>query len=102
MTFYLLYIHTGEIISTKRKKRLEIITSTTGLYLNLLITFLYQANQYVVAPTSGEYAALLGTCQATLSILLMYILIVYTYMYIVYYTPCCLVYTLLVYYSHIG
>ena len=59
MTFYVLYI--GEIISTKRKKRLEIITSTTGLYLNLLITFLYQANQYVVAPTSGEYAALLGT-----------------------------------------
>ena len=60
MTLYVLY-HTGEIISTRRKKRLEIITSTTGLYLNLLITFLYQANQYVVAPTSGEYAALLGT-----------------------------------------
>lgn len=31
-----------------------------GLYVNLLITFLYLANQYVVAPTSGEYARLLG------------------------------------------
>jgi len=30
-------------------------TSQTGLYLNLLVTFLYMANQYVVAPTSGQY-----------------------------------------------
>jgi len=31
-----------------------------GLYVNLFITFLYLANQYVVAPTSGDYARLLG------------------------------------------
>lgn len=35
-----------------------------GLYVNLLITFLYLANQYVVAPTSGEYARLLGMSSA--------------------------------------
>ena len=33
-------------------------TSQLGLYLNLFVTFLYMANQYVVAPTSGQYGRL--------------------------------------------
>ena len=36
------------------------VTSQAGLYLNLFVTFLYMANQYVVAPTSGRYAQQLG------------------------------------------
>jgi hypothetical protein len=35
-----------------------------GLYVNLFITFVYLANQYVVAPTSAEYARLLGMTPA--------------------------------------
>lgn len=35
-----------------------------SLYLTLFITFLYQANQYVVGPTSGEYAKRLGESNA--------------------------------------
>lgn len=42
---------------TKKEKR---STSRLGLYINLLVCFLYQANQYVVAPTSGQYASRLG------------------------------------------
>jgi hypothetical protein len=36
----------------------------TGLYINLFVTFVYLANQYVVAPTSGEYARLVGMTPA--------------------------------------
>lgn len=36
------------------------VTSKFGLFLHLLVTFLYMANQYVVAPTSAEYSRLLG------------------------------------------
>ena len=36
------------------------LRSSSGLYLNLLVTFLYLSNQYVVAPTSAEYARQLG------------------------------------------
>jgi hypothetical protein len=50
----------GEMVSYKKKIRREIVTSPMGLFLNLLITFLYQANQYVVAPSSGKYSELLG------------------------------------------
>lgn len=39
---------------------LNVNTSLSGLYINLFLTFLYLANQYVVAPTSGEYARMLG------------------------------------------
>ena len=35
-------------------------TSTSGLFISLFATFLYQANQYVVGPTSGSYANALG------------------------------------------
>jgi hypothetical protein len=42
----------------------EIKTSKVGLYLNLIVTFLYQANQYIVAPTSSKYANLLGMTAA--------------------------------------
>ena len=35
-------------------------TSDNSLFLSLLVTFLYQANQYIVAPTSGKYADRLG------------------------------------------
>lgn len=35
-------------------------TSLAGLYLNLFVTFIYLANQYIVAPTSAQYAAILG------------------------------------------
>lgn len=38
----------------------KIITSKVGLYLNLFVTFLYLANQYVVAPSSAKYADRLG------------------------------------------
>jgi hypothetical protein len=34
---------------------------TSALLMNLSITFLYMVNMYVVAPTSGKYAALLGS-----------------------------------------
>lgn len=37
---------------------------TMGLYLNLFMSFVYLANQYVVAPTSGQYAKLLGMTPA--------------------------------------
>lgn len=42
----------------------DIKTSNVGLYLNLVVTFLYQANQYIVAPTSSKYANLLGMTAA--------------------------------------
>lgn len=42
----------------------EVKTSLTGLWLNLLVTFLYQANQYIVAPTSSQYANRLGMSNA--------------------------------------
>lgn len=51
-----------ETTATKRKDKRE--TSNTGLFIALLMTFLYQANQYVVAPTSGQYADMLGQTQA--------------------------------------
>ena len=35
-------------------------TSKAGLFLNLLVTFLFMANAYIVGPTSGEYAMQLG------------------------------------------
>ena len=40
------------------------ITSKYGLFLNLLVTFLYMANQYVVAPTSAEYSHVMGQSEA--------------------------------------
>ncbi|KAJ1428034.1 major facilitator superfamily domain-containing protein [Ochromonadaceae sp. CCMP2298] len=48
---------------TKPKSR-RTFESSSGLYINLFITFVYLANQYVVAPTSGEYARLLGMTPA--------------------------------------
>jgi hypothetical protein len=39
-------------------------SDNTSLYLTLFITFLYQANQYVVGPTSGDYAKRLGESNA--------------------------------------
>ena len=44
----------------KRRKRSERVTSKMGLFLTLFATFLYQMNQYVVAPTSGQYSDRLG------------------------------------------
>ena len=41
-------------------KRTPRVTSNTGLFLSLFVTFLYQMNQYVVAPTSGLYSDKLG------------------------------------------
>ena len=38
----------------------DIVTSKVGLYLNLYVTFLYLANQYIVAPSSAKYANMLG------------------------------------------
>jgi len=35
-------------------------TSKAGLFLNLLVTFLFMANAYIVGPTSGQYAMQLG------------------------------------------
>jgi hypothetical protein len=40
------------------------LSSHSGLYLNLFLTFVYLANQYVVAPTSAQYARLLGMTPA--------------------------------------
>ena len=39
-------------------------TSKLGLFLNLLVSFLFMTNHYVVAPTSGQYSALLGQSEA--------------------------------------
>jgi len=39
-------------------------TSSVGLILMLFATFLYQANQYVIGPTSGMYASMLGESEA--------------------------------------
>lgn len=39
-------------------------TSNIGLSLMLFATFLYQANQYVIGPTSGLYASMLGESEA--------------------------------------
>ena len=52
----------GTGTSPKRRKRKlsERVTSKTGLFLTLFATFLYQMNQYVVAPTSGQYSDRLG------------------------------------------
>lgn len=43
-----------------QKKRTPRVTSNSGLFLSLFVTFLYQMNQYVVAPTSGQYSDKLG------------------------------------------
>lgn len=43
-----------------QKKRTPRVTSNSGLFLSLFVTFLYQMNQYVVAPTSGLYSDKLG------------------------------------------
>ena len=43
-----------------KMKRTPRVTSNTGLFLSLFVTFLYQMNQYVVAPTSGQYSDKLG------------------------------------------
>jgi hypothetical protein len=42
------------------KKDSSITTSTAGLYINLFLTFLYLSNQYIVAPSSAQYAHQLG------------------------------------------
>jgi hypothetical protein len=42
------------------EKVAKIQTDMTGLYINLFVTFVYSANQYVVAPTSAQYANRLG------------------------------------------
>jgi MFS family permease len=41
-------------------KRLKQTSSETSRFLNMLNTFLYMTNYYIVAPTSGKYAAALG------------------------------------------
>ena len=41
-----------EVTDDRREKKK---TSAIGLYLNLFVNFLYTANQFVVAPTSGHY-----------------------------------------------
>lgn len=51
-------------IGLREKKTDARETSNVGLFIALLMTFLYQANQYVVAPTSGQYADMLGQTQA--------------------------------------
>jgi hypothetical protein len=38
--------------------------SDIGLIINLMLTFCYMANQYVIAPTSSQYASLLGMSQS--------------------------------------
>jgi len=48
----------------EEKKKPSRVTSGIGLFLNLLVTFLYMANQYVVAPTSGQYSEILGESKA--------------------------------------
>lgn len=53
-----------DMIENIQDKVARFLTSSSGLYINLLITFIYLANQYVVAPTSGEYAKLLGMTPA--------------------------------------
>ena len=40
------------------------VTSQYGLFINLLVTFLYMANQYVVAPTSAQYSYIMGESEA--------------------------------------
>jgi hypothetical protein len=47
----------GEDIS---EKVASIRTNIYGLYLNLFVTFIYLMNQYIVAPTSAQYANMLG------------------------------------------
>ena len=49
-----------ETVQKKSKKRVPRVTSSAGLFLSLFVTFLYQMNQYVVAPTSGLYSDKLG------------------------------------------
>jgi hypothetical protein len=49
-----------EILLKQRKKFFANVT----LYINLYTTFLYMANQYVVAPSSGQYSSLLGMSTA--------------------------------------
>lgn len=44
----------------KGKPAVRIVTDHTGLLLNHFLTFLYLANQYIVAPSSAEYAMKLG------------------------------------------
>ena len=47
----------GTGLSVKKAKKK---TSHLGLHINLFITFAYMSNQYIIAPTSAEYARLLG------------------------------------------
>ena len=52
--------HRRDATDSGNLKRHLRTTSSMGLFINLLVTFLYMANQYVVAPTSGAYSEALG------------------------------------------
>ena len=49
---------------TAEKRQKKDAAARRGLNINLLLTFIYLANQYVVAPTSGQYAGILGLTPA--------------------------------------
>jgi hypothetical protein len=57
--YILIYLYAYVFIGVTKKRTVR-VTSNTGLFLSLFVTFLYQMNQYVVAPTSGEYSDRLG------------------------------------------
>lgn len=54
------------ILHFKKKKRSRAISG----YINLMSTFLYMTNYYIVAPTSGAYAARLGMPEAWAGIII--------------------------------
>jgi predicted MFS family arabinose efflux permease len=50
----------AQSLTEQQKKQQQKRIVAVNLYITLAVSFLYQANQYVISPTSGLYAAKLG------------------------------------------
>lgn len=58
------YIEEEDGKKNKRRHFRDEFRMKFGLYLNLIMTFVFTMNQYVIAPTSGQYARMLGMSPA--------------------------------------
>ena len=57
-------------VSFSPSSKSTLVVRPVGLLINLGITFLYMMNMYIVAPTSGKYAAILGGSEEMSSIII--------------------------------
>lgn len=61
---FLQELWSGTLGAQVKRRRYSTAASDLGLFINLMLTCIYMANIYVIAPTSGEYAKLLGMSQS--------------------------------------